>query len=280
MSISAVNNPTAFTAYTNFVQNSRTQSSTMQSLATGTKNVGDDPASVGISESMRAAVGGMRQAQNNADGALSVLNTADSWEQKIHDQLSRMKELAVQASDDTKTDDDRTNLQAEYSELQSEIQRMVDVAQFNGQNLLDGTLSGAQVNVGGSSLSSATLDVDIGKVLDLEENSTSLSSILNSTSIGSASAAESALSDVDDGIQAVAKERASIGAQISRLQNSMEGVAQAENNVRAAESKFRDVDMARQSSDLAQQQALTQVSNAMMAQANQIPQQVLQLIGR
>ena len=272
MSLSAVNNPTAFTAYTNYTRNTRNLSSTMQKLSTGVRGVSDAPAAIGISEGLRGTIGGVDKAQDNAAGAMSALETADSWEQKIHDQLGRMKELAVQAQDDTKTDADRENLDAEYQELSSEISRMIGAAEFNGQNLIDGSMSSATVNIAGTS--SGTIDINIKDV-----NGLSGVSALLGGSVSTVNAASTAVGNADTAIDSLAGERASIGAQMSRLDNTMGGLEAAENNLRAAESKFRDVDMAYQSQQQAQQQVLTQVSNAMMAQANQLPNQLLQLLG-
>jgi len=272
MSLSAVNNPTAFTAYTNYTQNTRALSGTMQSLATGTKSVDDAPAAVGISESLRGTIGGVDKAQSNAEGAMSALETADSWEQKIHDQLGRMKELAVQAQDDTKTNDDRSNLNEEFQELNDEISRMVSTAEFNGKKLINGDTSTAAVNVAGNA--GGTIEINLSDV-----SSFSGVSSLSSDTISTVSQASTAVGDATTAINQLSEERAKIGGQMSRLENTVSGLESAENNLRAAESKFRDVDMAYQSQQQAQQQVMTQVSNAMMAQANQLPNQVMQLLG-
>jgi len=268
--VGAINNTTAFSVYTSFASNSTSLGKSMTRLSTGVKSVVDDGAGVGISEGMRSQARSTAMARNNVENGISLLQTADGWMQRMSDMLGRMHELAVESNDGTKTDSDRDNIQAEFGQLQSEISRIVDsAAKFNGQSLLGGTFNaGVATQVGADS--GQTIDISIA----------SLSNILGSvTDVSVAANASTMISVLQNKIDTVAQTRASVGGLQSRFENTRAGLLSYEDNIRAAESKIRDVDAARESSEMTKHQILTQVSNAMLAQANQLPGSVLQLIG-
>jgi flagellin len=180
-----------------------------------------------------------------------------------------MHELAVESNDATKTDDDRTNIQAEFGQLKSEINRIVDdAAKFNGKNLLDGTMSGVNTQVG----------ADSGQTISLVI--TNIASIMGSVNdVSTATHAGSMIGVLQTQIDTVSEARASAGGMQSRFEHTRAGLLTYEDNLRAAESKIRDVDMARESSEMTKNQILSQAGNAMLAQANQLSQGVLRLIG-
>lgn len=284
MAVSAVNNTAAFTVYVNYARNSDELKRAMGRMSTGTKSVVDDPSGIAISERMRSQAEGTAMARNNVENAVSLLQTADGWLQKVSDMISRMSELAVSARDGTKTSSDIANVQTEFEALQDEIKRITEnAAKFNGRGMLDGTLaSGVTTQIGADTGQTIELSID-----DLRSNATTdvdpgggtveWGSIIDSGKMSVTSAPT--LNALVLAINHVANTRASIGAQQSRLTQTFSGLLTYEDNLREAESKIRDVDMARESAEMTKYQILTQVSNAMLAQANQLPSQVLQLLG-
>jgi len=289
MAIGAINNPTAFSVYSNYVSSSNSLQKSMSRMSTGTKSVVDDSAGVAISERMRSEARSTSMARNNVENGISVLQTADSWLQRTNDMLARMHELAVEANDGTKTSSDRANIQQEFGQLQSEIKRIGDsAAKFNGSSLFDTTYSaGRSTQVGASS--GQTLSITLANL-----QSSSTVNVNGTTGVGSVNwnqildsgttkvtsgSASTAITNIHSAINFIASKRASIGGQQSRMEHTRAGLLSYEDNLRAAESKVRDVDMARESSEMTKNQILSQVGNAMLAQANQLGGSVLQLIG-
>lgn len=256
-----VNNSTAFSAYTNLTSSSNKLNSSMSRLSKGIKSSVDDAAGVGISERMRAQARGTAMARQNVENGISALQTADSWMQGINDMLGRMKELAVESGDVTMSADDKANINVEYKALSDEIGRIADNVEYNGQGLLNGSLNGDTV-----------VDADGGVINIAAMTLTGLDTSLGSVAAG-------ALAAVGSAIDTVTTMRATLGATQNRFENTRAGLLTYEDNIRAAESKIRDVDMARESSNMVKEQILSQVGNAMLTQANQLPQGILQLIG-
>ena len=268
MSVATISNTAAFSVYTNYASSSNSLQKSMSRLSSGEKTVVDDGAGVGISEGMRSQATSTAMARNNVENAISVLQTADGWMQEISDTLNRMHELAVESNDATKTNDDRTNIEAEFSELKSEIERIVDsAAKFNGKGLLNGSIT-----------SDTQVGADSGQTIELTV--TNLSATVDSIgTVSTAGHAASMIGVLQGQIDAVAQARASAGGLQSRFEHTRAGLLTYEDNLRAAESKIRDVDMARESSEMTKNQILTQAGNAMLAQANQLPQNILRLLG-
>lgn len=313
MALAVNNNTSAFGIWSNFSSNAMQMKGAMNRLSTGVKGTADNPSGVGISERMRSQYRNVSSARSNVDNSLSLLQTADSWMQKINDMLARMSELGIEAGDGTKTDGDKANIQTEFKELQTEIQRITSkstaAAKFNGLYLFrggDGTavVSSDGVNTGTINVqvgpdANQTVDLSlkdlqitntevIGTTVDYDYNTSNVATSSTRTSV-----TWSSIIDTEDlsvgtagvvgklakAIDFISNARASNGAQQNRLEHTRSGLLAYEDNLRAAESKVRDVDMARESTSFAKFQILNQVSNAMLAQANQLPGQVLQLIG-
>ena len=295
MSITVANNSQAFGIWSNFTNNTTQMKKAMNHLSTGTKNVVDDPSGVGISERMRSQAKNVGMARQNVDNGLSMLQTADSWMQKINGMLSRMSELSIEAGDGTKTTADKGNIQTEFSELQDEITRVTSdstsAAKFNGLYLFRG---GDGVTAGSAGQDSGSISLQVGpdasqtvklSLLNLDKASTkdinggvTWGSVIDSSkgfSVGNTNA----IATLSKAIDHISNQRATNGAQQNRLENTKSGLLSYEDNLRAAESKIRDVDMARESTMFQKYQILNQVSNSMLAQANQLPGQVMQLIG-
>ncbi|MCH2207502.1 MAG: hypothetical protein MK132_16720 [Lentisphaerales bacterium] len=289
-------------------------SKAMNHLSTGIKGVADNPSGVGISERMRSQARNVASARSNVENALSMLQTADSWLQKVNDMLARMSELSIEAGDGTKTQGDKDNIQIEFKELQDEITRITSkntaAAKFNGLYLFRGG-NGLAVVTGDKVDTSSNIMVQIGPDLnqtvdvalkDLQVTNTevigetysytynsdnvatgssmnevSWSSIIDSSKM-SVSAADS-VGKIAKAVDFIANARANNGAQQNKLEQTRSGLLTYEDNLRSSESKVRDIDMARESTQFAKFQILNQVSNAMLAQANQLPQSVMQLIG-
>lgn len=313
MSIVVNNNPQAFSTFTNFSANSMGLKKAMGHLSTGVKGTVDDASGVAISERLRNQARSTAASRANVDNAISLTQTADAWLQKINDALSRMSELAISAGDGTKSTADKDNIGVEFAALQDEVSRITSkstaAAKFNGLYLFRGG-SGVPV-VTGDAVSSGNISVQIGadnaqtlnlNLKDLQETNTETigtvvtysynsanvttgssrtavqwTSVIDSTKMSVT--ATDAVGKLSKAVDHIADARASIGAQQSRLDQTRSGLLSYEDNIRAAESKIRDIDFARESADFAKFQILSQVSNAMLAQANQIPAGALQLIG-
>jgi len=312
------NNATSFSVWTNFTRSMTAMRNSMTKLSTGQKSVVDDASGVGISERLRAQARNSAMARANMDNAISFIQTADAWMQKFNDLLARMSELAIASNDGTKTATDKSNIQIEFKEMQDEIARITSkntaAGKFNGLYLFrggdgvaitsgtiqDSIVSTDKISVQIGADTGQTIDVDvkdlsltntevIGSVVTFVYNSathlasvTFASAVTWSSVIDSAklsSTAINAIGKIATAIDHIAAARASLGSQQSRLINAKQGVLMYEDNLRAAEQGIRGVDMARESTSLANAQILTQVGNAMLAQANQLPSQVLQLLG-
>ena len=313
MGLAVNNNTSAFAVWTNLASNSKNVSKAMNRLSTGVKGASDNPAGVGISERMRSQARNVSAARNNVENSLSLLQTADSWMQKMNDMLARMSELSIEAGDGTKTETDKDNIQIEFKELQTEINRITSkstaAAKFNGLYLFRGgngvaVLTGDGVQAGNINVQvgpdlNQTLDLNlknlqitnteiIGSIISYEYNSDNVVTASTRTDVTWSSVIDSSKVSVSSGdvigklakaIDFIANARANNGAQQNKLEQTRSGLLAYEDNLRSAESKIRDVDMAKESTQFSKYQILNQVSTAMLTQANQLPQQVLSLIG-
>lgn len=306
------NNSAAFNVWTSYTQNVNGMQSAMRKLSTGVIANTDDPAGIGISERMRAQIRGTQMARQNTENAISLVQTADAWLQKVNDQLSRMKQLAIEAGG-IMSNSDRENVQIEFKAMQEEISRITSkysaAAKFNGLYLFRGGTGVAVVT--NDTVQSGNIEVQIGADLDqkikmslanLEVNNTEVVGTVHTYSYGASftligsshtnvswasvidinkmsSTAAGVIGKIDKAIDFVANARASMGAQQKRIEQTQEGLLTYEDNLSAAESKIRDVDMARETTIFSKYQILTNASNAMLAQANKLPESVLQLLG-
>jgi len=309
------NNTAAFNVWTNYTSNVASMQKSMSHLSTGLKSVVDDPAGVGISERMRAQAAGTAMSRNNVDNGISMIQTADSWLQKVNDMLSRMSELGIEANDGTKSVTDKSNIQTEFKNMQEEVTRITSnytsAAKFNGLYLFRGGNGVAMESQSGDKVGTEKLSVQVGadidQTIDLElsnlevQNTENIGTVVtfayNSSHIvtGSTRLAVQWASIIDTNklsvsstgavgklalaIDHIANSRASLGSQQKRMEQTRSALLSYEDNIRAAESKIRDIDMASESTTFTKYQVLSQAGNAMLAQANQLPNQVLQLLG-
>ncbi|MFO7173835.1 MAG: flagellin [Bacillota bacterium] len=243
----------------------------LERLASGYRinRAGDDAAGLAISEKMRSQIRGLRMAEKNALDAISLIQTAEGALNEVHNILQRMRELAVQAANDTNTDDDRTQIQAEITQLKAEIDRIANNTEFNTQTLLDGTFTGKVFHIGANK--DQTITLSIGNM-----SSTGLS--VDSVDVSSQTGANDAIETISNAIDQVSSERSKLGAYQNRLEHTINNLRTAIENLTAAESRIRDVDIAAEMVAFTKNQILQQAGTAMLAQANIRPQSVLQLL--
>jgi flagellin len=239
---------------------------------------GDDAAGLAISESLRAQVRGLGQAQRNANDGISVLQTAEGALNEISSILIRLRELAVQsASTGGISNNERSFLSNEFSALQSEITRISNATQFGGRKLLDGSLSGTnnltfQVGI----FNDSTVDrfsISIGN-----STASGLGITAQQASVSTAIAAQNALAVIDTALTSVSTIRGNLGAAGNRLQSTINNLAVSIENISAANSRIRDVDVAAETANLTRAQVLQQAGIAVLAQANVSAQAALTLL--
>lgn len=266
------NNVSALNAWRNLYANDTSLTKSMEKLSSGYRinRAADDAAGLAISEKMRAQVSGLNMAIKNAQDGISLIQTAEGALNEIQVMIRRIRDLAVQSANDTNTDEDRANLQAEVTQLLDEIDRIATTTQFNGMELLDGSFTDKVFHIGANA--DQTLTVEIG---DMQAVTLGIDGIDISTQAG----AESAIPQLDTALDTVSSQRSDLGAVQNRLEHTINNLQVAAENLTAAESRIRDVDVALETTNFVKNQILVQAATAMLAQANVKPQSVLQLLG-
>jgi flagellin len=259
----------------------------VEKLSSGLRinRAGDDPAGLAVSEKMRSQIRGLNQASRNASNGVSFIQATEGYLQETQDILHRIRELAVQSANGIYSSEDRMQIQVEISQLVDEVDRIASHAQFNGMNLLTGRF--AQDT--GENVVTASMYFHIGANMDQRERAyigTMTAEALGVRgaddgilSLSSPDNANRAIGIVDEALKTVNKQRADLGAYQNRLEMAVQGIDIAAENLQAAESQIRDVNMASEVVDFTRNQILIQSGTAMLAQANTIPQSVLQLLG-
>jgi flagellin len=258
----------------------------IEALSSGMRinRAGDDASGLAVSEKLRSQVRGLNQAERNIQNAVSFIQTTEGYLQETQDILGRIRELSVQSANGIYTAEDRMQIQVEVSQLVDEVNRIASHAQFNGMNLLTGRFATDAAEAVG-------IQFQVGANMD--QNETAFIGTMNAASLGlqgaqgeegtisisNADAANRAIGVVDAALRTVSKQRADLGAYQNRFEMAQEGVAIAAENLAAAESQIRDVNMASEVVDFVKNQILVQSNSAMLAQANTQPQAVLQLLG-
>ncbi len=266
-------NMNALNAHRNMGINTNAAGKSMEKLSSGLRinRAGDDAAGLSISEKMRGQIRGLDQASRNSQDGISMIQTAEGALNETHNILQRMRELAVQASNDTNVTADRTAIQEELKALTSEIDRIATQTEFNTQAMFSAATTSVTFQVGANCGQQIT-------VTFCNMGSTSLKVNSVSNSVSSASLATGAISTINNAITAVSKERSKLGAVQNRLEHTIANLNNASENLTAAESRVRDVDMAKEMMNFSKNNILNQAAQAMLAQANQTPQGVLQLL--
>ncbi|AOR22909.1 flagellin [Clostridium taeniosporum] len=264
-------NMNAMNAHRNMLSNTSAAGKSMEKLSSGLRinRAGDDAAGLSISEKMRGQIRGLDQASRNSQDGISLIQTAEGALTETHSILQRMRELSVQAANDTNVTVDRTAIKSEMDELVNEIDRIATSTTFNEQKLLDGTAKSLKFQIGADEGVSMKLAVGTMKADALS---------VNALDVTTHTKAASAISKVDSAIKAVSAERSKLGANQNRLEHTINNLNNASENIQAAESRVRDVDMAKEMMNFSKNNILNQAAQAMLAQANQQPQGVLQLL--
>ena len=287
MSMTINTNVASLNAQRNTAANSASLSTTMQRLSSGLRinSAKDDAAGLAIADRMNTQVRGMNVAVRNAGDAISMAQVAEGGLSTMNDMLQRMRELAVQASNATNSAGsagDIAKLDNEYKQLGAELSRMLDATQFNGEKILN-TSASYVFQVGANAGAENQITIANGDI-SLSGNaafSAVASGGASATLItGTASANTANIAALDAAISAVNDRRASLGALQSRFENTISYLRTASENQSAARGRIMDADFAAETANLSRTQILQQAGTAMVAQANQLPQQVLQLLQR
>jgi flagellin len=258
---------------------SEAQSKSYQRLASGNRitNAGDDAAGLSISENLRAQVRSMAQAERNANDGISFVQVAEGGLSEIGNLLIRMRELAVQASSDTIGDRERQFINGEVQQLIGEVDRIADVTNFNGTNLLNGESSKdeLQFQVGIRAESNGS---DRITFRPNDYNSRAGNIGIDGLDYSDIGGARDSLEKVDDAMSKVFEMRAKLGASQNKLHATVNNIAIAKENLQAARSRIADTDIAAETSDLVRGQILQQAGVSVLAQANTAPQAALKLL--
>ena len=248
-------------------------------LSTGLRinSASDDAAGMAVSEKLKNQVRGLNQAQRNAQDGISLIQTAEGALTETHSLLARMRELAVQSSNDTLSASDRANLQVEFTALYAEVDRISSTTAFNGIYLLNNAdvATGMTLQIGANNGNTFTLTVGGAQMSTLNSNFNSTATL---TTIGYQSTASTVISALDTAVNAVSTARAGLGALQNRLESVGRSLAVASENTAAANSRVADADIASSMSELVRAQILQQAGISVLAQANQAPSLVLQLL--
>ncbi len=270
--------------------------SNIEKLSSGVRinRAGDDASGLAVSEKMRGQISGLHQGMRNTEDAISFLQTTEGYLDETTSILQRMRELSVQAGNGIYSDQDRTLINVEMSQLVSEVERIANHAQFNGMNLLTGRFEAPETAASGASATvanqTAGLWFHIGANMD--QRVQVFVGNMNAQSLGLVTAegnkvisasnvdtANRAVGLIDKALEKVVKQRTDLGSYQNRFEKLYKGLYVAYENTQAAESRIRDTDMAEQMSDYVKNQILAQSNVSMIAQANLKPQLVLRLLG-
>jgi flagellin len=279
MTISVLSNVPSLNAQRNLTATQAALASSVGRLSSGMRinSASDDAAGLGISENLKANIRSLAQAQRNANDGISLTQVAEGSMNDIQGIVSRMRELAVQSANSTLGDTERGYVQTEFTQLSGEINRISAVTDFNGQKLLDGSAaSGLTFQIGIQNTVNDRLAMSIATITTATLGLSTLH--IASATLASAGGAQSAIASFDKAIQQLSQARAKVGATQNRMTVTVSNLAVAQENLTAANSRIRDVDVAQESANLTKSQILSQAGLAVLAQANQLPQSALSLL--
>lgn len=263
--------------------NNEALSKDVEKLSSGMRinRAGDDASGLAVSEKMRTQVNGLRRAEMNAEDGISLIQTTEGWLQETQEIVQRIRVLAVQSANGIYTEEDRQQIQVEVSQLVDEIDRIASQAEFNKMKLMTGAFS--RLNPSASMWFHIGANMHQRERIYIETMTTAALGLRNPTvltfiSLSTLSKANSVIGLADDALKMISKQRADLGAYQNRLEHASKGLMNGYENIQAAESRIRDTDMAEQMTSLTRYQILTQAGTAMLAQANQKSQNVMQLL--
>lgn len=245
----------------------------MQRLSSGMRinSAKDDAAGLQISNRLTSQINGLGVAQRNAQDGISMAQTAEGALQESTNILQRMRDLAIQASNASLSGSDRTSVQKEVSALQSELTRISDTTQFGDQKLLDGSFTNKSFLVGAKAGENITVNI----ATDMDAAGLGVGSLNFSTS----AAASAAIATIDTAIGTVDTTRADLGAVQNRFEHTISNLANVQENVSASRGRIRDTDFAQETAVMTKNRILQQAGTSILAQANQLPQAALSLLG-
>jgi flagellin len=274
MALTINTNVASLNAQRNLGQTQGALAKSMQRLSSGLRinSAKDDAAGLAISDRMTAQIRGLNQAVRNANDGISLAQTAEGALQESTNILQRMRELAVQSANDTNDNSDRSSLNAEVTQLISELDRIAGTTEFNGKALLDGTFSSATFQVGADAGSTQTISMTIA-------GATATHLTVSSVDISSQSGASAAITAIDSAITAIDESRGDLGAVQNRFESTIANLQNVAENLTAARSRILDADIALETSAMTKGNILQQAGVSILAQANQAPQLALSLLG-
>ena len=277
MAISIHQNTASLIAQNNLNKTHNNMKASINRLSSGLRinSAADDAAGLAISQGMNTEMRSLNQAKRNAMDAMSVIQTAESALGQSTDILTRMRELSVQASSDVLTNDQRDQLNQEFTQLQTELDNIANRTEFNGTSLLDGSIAaGSELSIQVGSDSAHTLEIGIedmtAATLGVDAGAISLDNA------GDPAAAQTA---IDTAMGTVLSQRAALGGLMNRTTSIVENLSNTVVNVDASRARIVDVDVASEMASFTKSQVLSQAGSSMLAQANSLPQMALQLLG-
>ena len=274
--LAIMTNSGSLTAQNNLMKTTQAMNKSIGRLSSGLRvtSASDDAAGLAVSENMRAQLKGFQQASRNANDGIAIVQTAEAAYQSISDTLVRMRELSVEAANDSISDTERGFLDEEFQALSTEIDRISNVTEFNGINLLDGTAGAAgtltfQVGTRNSANDRITVQLDAQAGSDLGVDASAVDVISN---------AQAAISEIDTALESLNTDRASLGATINSLTLSVNNLSATIENYGNAVGNIRDTDIGAESAEFSKSQVLQQAGVAMLSQANALPNLALRLL--
>ena len=278
MSLVIQTNSSSINAQRNMMATGRNLNTSIQRLSSGLKvnSASDDAAGMAVTINLRAQIRGFEQAMENANDGIAILQTAEGSYNSISDIMIRMRELAVQASNDSLTNKERAYLDTEFEDLTAELTRISDVAEYNGQLLLDGTAGDGSGNmvfqVGTRNTANDQITIQLGN-----QDATTLG--IDTLDLTDLTNSQTAISTLDTALDTLATDRAILGSKINEMTAAVDNLATTVENLSTANSQIRDADISRESAAFTKNNVLMQSGVAMLSQANTIPQMALKLIG-
>lgn len=281
MSVINSNVPSLF-AQRNLSNSQNALTTSMERLSSGLRinSAKDDAAGQAIANRMTAQISGMAQAQRNANDGISVAQTAEGALNQVNDNLLRIRELAVQASNDTNSDTDRASIQEEITARVNEIDRISDSTQFNGKNILDGSIASMDIQVGPNTDASDTLTIDLTNAASSEliVDDSDAAVDLTTGAVTDSATAKASIDAVDNALESVDSARSGLGSIQNRFEAVIGNLQSSEINLTSARSRIEDTNYAQEVANMTKSQILQQAGTSILAQANQTPQNVLALL--
>ena len=283
MGLRIQNNVEAFNTHRQLTTTSTAAAKSMEKLSSGYRinRAADDAAGLAISEKMRGQIGGLAQAQRNAQDGVSLVQTAEGALTEVHSMLQRVRDLKVQYDNGTNSSDDKDAIAAEVAQIGQEVKSIVDDTKFNGTAVFGAVTFAFQVGANdGETVTTTAANFSGNMGVSVSAGLAELTAITTASGAAAAlsSGGLSTISNIDNAIKTVSKARGDFGAVQNRLEHRLNNLATYQENLTASESRIRDVDMAAEMTKFTKLNILQQAGTSMLAQANQAPQGVLSLL--